>query len=96
MDSVKPYDQIDACHVRCAVLWLLLLTGEMMKWAHLSAFQVNCIAAAQLALTSGVAGIVLIVVGWGLTWKAVGLAKKWWPVRFALPHDRLSGGSCFS
>ena len=77
-----------------AVLWLLLLTGEMMKWAHLSSFQMNCIAAAQLTLTSGVAGIVLIVVAWGLSWKAVDMKKKWWPVRFVPPHNLLSGSSC--
>ena len=66
-----------------AVLWLLLLTGEMMKWAHLSAFQVNCIAAAQLTLTSGVAGVVMLAVAWGLSRKAAELSKKWWPVRSA-------------
>ena len=77
-----------------AVLWLLLLTGEMMKWAHLSDFQVNCIAAAQLTLTSGVAGVVLIAVAWGLTRKAAELFKKWWPVRFAPPHGMLSCSAC--
>ena len=63
-----------------AVLWLLLLTGEMMKWAHLSSFQENCIAAVQLTLTSGVGAVVMAVVIWGLTWKAIGMIKKWWPV----------------
>ena len=77
-----------------AVLWLLLLTGEMMKWAHLSSFQMNCIAAAQLTLTSGVAGIVLIVVAWGLSWKAGDMFKKGWPVGFVPPHNLLSGSSC--
>lgn len=64
------------------MLWLLLLTGEMMKWAHLSAYQENAIAAAQLTLTSGVAGIVMIVVIYGLTLKAFSMSKKYWPVRF--------------
>lgn len=75
------------CRMSCAraVLWLLLLTGEMMKWAHLSSFQVNCIAAAQLTLTSGVAGVVLIVVAWALMMKAIQMAKKYWPVRVAPP-----------
>lgn len=51
-----------------------------MKWAHLSSFQENCIAAVQLTLTSGVAAVVMAVVIWGLTWKAIGMIKKLWPV----------------
>ena len=60
----------------CAVLWLLLLTGEMMKWAHLSDFQVNGIAAAQLTLTSGVAAVVMTAVAYGLALKARVLYTK--------------------
>ncbi len=54
----------------CAVLWLLLLTGEMMKWAHLGTYQVNSIAVAQFALTTGVGSIVLVVVAYGIALKA--------------------------
>ena len=58
------------------MLWLLLLTGEMMKWAHLSDFQVNGIAAAQLTLTSGVAAVVMTAVAYGLALKGRALYRK--------------------
>ena len=64
------------------MLWLLLLTGEMMKWAHLSTYQENAIAAAQLTLTSGVAGVVMIVVFIGLARKTVEMYKKYRPVGY--------------
>jgi len=54
----------------------------MMKWAHLSTYQENAIAAAQLTLTSGVAGVVMIVVFIGLARKAVELSKKYRPVGY--------------
>ena len=49
-----------------AVLWLVLLTGEVAKWGHLSAFQTNVIAGLQMALTSGVAAVVALIVAIGL------------------------------
>ena len=36
-------------HACCAVLWLVLLTGEMMKWAHFGTLTDNAIAAAHVA-----------------------------------------------
>ncbi len=56
----------------------------MMKWAHLSDFQVNGIAAAQLTLTSGVAAVVMTAVAYGLALKGRELYRKHhkvsWPV----------------
>jgi hypothetical protein len=49
-------------HGACAVLWLVLLTGEVAKWGHLSAVQTTGIAALQLALTSGVAAVVAFII----------------------------------
>lgn len=64
---------------RCCnvVLWLLLVTGEMMKWAHLGSRTENLIAIAQLTLSSGVGGIVMAFVGVSLSIKAykVGTAQ---------------------
>ena len=48
-----------------------------MKWAHLSNYQVNAIAAAQLTLTSGVAAVVMAVVAYGLSLKALAAYKKY-------------------
>ena len=47
-----------------AVLWLVVMTGEMMKWAHFNAFVVNAIAGAHIALTSGVSAIIFGTVAW--------------------------------
>ncbi|CAL8466229.1 g5765 [Coccomyxa elongata] len=52
------------------ILWLLLLTGEMMKWAHLGTRTENLIAIGQLALSSGVGGIVMAFVAVNLSMKA--------------------------
>ena len=76
---------------RLAVLWLLLLTGEMMKWAHLSSFQENAIAAAQLTLTSGVAAVVLTAVAYGLTLKGLGYYRKYRKVSLANAWTLLQG-----
>lgn len=72
-----------------AVLWLLLFTGEMMKWAHLSDVQVNGIAAAQLTLTSGVAAVVMAAVAYGLALKARVLYKKHRKVTWACHNRRI-------
>ena len=49
------------------MLWLVVMTGEMMKWAHFNAFTTNALAAAHIALTSGVSAVVFGAVGWQLS-----------------------------
>ena len=44
------------------MLWLVVLTGEVAKWGHLSNFQINCIAGLQMALTSGVSAVVALII----------------------------------
>lgn len=45
------------CH---AVLWLILLSGEAIKWATLSTEELRLFSAAQLMLTTGLACLVVI------------------------------------
>lgn len=44
----------------CAVLFLLLLSGESLKWAKLSTAQQHYVATVQILLTTGVAVAVVL------------------------------------
>ena len=65
----------------CAVLFLLLLSGESLKWAKLSVAQQHYVATAQILLTTGVAVAVIIYAICSL-----GFVKRGVLVR---PYDRL-------
>ena len=46
--------------VHLAVLWLILLSGASIKWAHLGTRQERLFSVAQLFLTTGLAFLVVV------------------------------------
>ena len=75
--------ELEAC---AAVLWLLLLSGECLKWANLDTAQEDGFSVAQLFLTAGLAFLVVLTA----IYRWVGLDKA----ALVRPHRSLHGSHC--